>query len=120
MVNRAPAAPMSSATPATQLIASLSKPPTAPKKPPIKKPVKAKPKAGGKKASSDESNAKKGKPGPAPGNMSRYDSSLGLLTRKFTNLIQVRLVQYPSIMNQTIEYKALLLFATSICHVIFR
>ena len=32
----------------------------------------------------------KGRPGPSPGSISRYDSSLGLLTRKFTNLIQVR------------------------------
>eukprot|EP00586_Coscinodiscus_wailesii_P010134 CAMPEP_0172494354 /NCGR_PEP_ID=MMETSP1066-20121228/45250_1 /TAXON_ID=671091 /ORGANISM="Coscinodiscus wailesii, Strain CCMP2513" /LENGTH=386 /DNA_ID=CAMNT_0013265255 /DNA_START=301 /DNA_END=1461 /DNA_ORIENTATION=- len=31
---------------------------------------------------------KKRKTGPSPGTMSRYDSSLGLLTRKFTNLIQ--------------------------------
>lgn len=39
---------------------------------------------------------KKARPGPAPGSMSRYDSSLGLLTRKFTNLIQAS-------MNGTID-----------------
>jgi len=38
--------------------------------------------------STPASSAKKSRPGPSPGSMSRYDSSLGLLTRKFTNLIQ--------------------------------
>jgi len=39
-------------------------------------------------SSSTCADGKKGRPGPSPGSMSRYDSSLGLLTRKFTNLIQ--------------------------------
>lgn len=40
------------------------------------------------RAEESEETPRKGRPGPAPGSMSRYDSSLGLLTRKFTNLIQ--------------------------------
>ena len=42
----------------------------------------------------------RGRPGPSPGTMSsRYDSSLGLLTRKFTHLIQVRFYIFANGLN---------------------